>query len=336
MAFSKISILLFLSFTLTWILKYFFVIIKERDMQEKDISQKMLEQFNDVFSDIVNVLLFNGENVVDENSLLDTPTTGMLKIDGRVHSQDRDVSKYWQHSCINIALFGFENQTVPDKLMPLRVISYDGTEYGRQTKKRYRYKTKYPVITLVLYLGYKKRWNYPINIIDIVKVDDRLKPFVNDYRINLFEIAYLDEEKTALFKSDFRIMVDYLHQLRTNNSYNPKDYTIKHINELLTLMSVMTGDKRFENSINEANEKEAKYMCEVLDIIENRGIEKGLEKGLERGLEKGLEKGRQEGADMVSKLNELLLNEGDIDKLRRANTDKDYRHKLLREYNILQ
>ena len=77
-------------------------------------------------------------------------------------------------------------------------------------------------------------------------------------------------------------------------------------------------------------------MCEVLDIIENRGIEKGLEKGLERGLEKGLEKGRQEGADMVSKLNELLLNEGDIDKLRRANTDKDYRYKLLREYNILQ
>lgn len=332
MAFSKISIHIFLIFTLTWILKYFFVIIKERDMQEKDISQKMLEQFNDVFSDIVNVLLFNGENVVDENSLLDTPTTGMLKIDGRVHSQDRDVAKYWQHSCINIALFGFENQTVPDKLMPLRVISYDGTEYGRQTKKRYRYKTKYPVITLVLYLGYKKRWSYPINIIDIVKVDDRLKPFVNDYRINLFEIAYLDEEKTALFKSDFRILVDYLHQLRTNNSYNPKDYTIKHINELLTLMSVMTGDKRFEDSINEANEKEAKYMCEVLDIIENRGIEKGLE----QGLEKGLKQGRQEGADMVSKLNELLLNEGNIDKLRRANTDKNYRHKLLKEYKILQ
>ena len=236
----------------------------------------------------------------------------------------KDVAKYWQHCRINIALLGFENQTVPDKLMPLRVISYDGIEYGRQTKKRYRYKTKYPVITLVLYLGYKKRWNYPINILDIVNVNDRLKPFVNDYKINLFEIAYLDEEKIALFKSDFRILVDYLHQLQTNNSYNPKDYTIKHINELLTLMSVMTGDKRFEDSINEANEKEAKYMCEVLDIIENRGIEKGLEKG------------RQEGADMVSKLNELLLNEGNIDKLRRANTDKDYRYKLLREYNILQ
>ena len=293
-------------------------------MQEKDITQKMLEQFNDVFSDIVNVLLFDGKDVVDENSLIDTPTKSMMKIDGKVHSQDRDVAKYWQNSRINIALFGFENQTAPDKLMPLRVISYDGIEYGRQTKKRYRYKTKYPVITLVLYLGYKKRWNYPISILDIVEVDDRLKPFVNDYRINLFEIAYLDEEKITLFKSDFKILVDYLHQIRTNNSYNPKDYIIKHIDELLTLMSVMTGDKRFEDSINEANEKEARYMCEVLDIIENRGIEKGLEQG------------RQEGADMVSKLNELLLNEGNIDKLRRANTDKNYRHKLLKEYKILQ
>ena len=293
-------------------------------MQEKDITQKMLEQFNDVFSDIINVLLFDGKDVVDENSLIDTPTKSMMKIDGKVHSQDRDVAKYWQNSRINIALFGFENQTVPDKLMPLRVISYDGIEYGRQTKKRYRYKTKYPVITLVLYLGYKKRWNYPINILDIVEVDERLRPFVNDYKINLFEIAYLDEEKISLFKSDFKILVDYLHQIRTNNSYNPKDYIIKHIDELLTLMSVMTGDKRFEDLINEANEKEARYMCEVLDIIENRGIEKGLKQG------------RQEGADMVSKLNELLLNEGNIDKLRRANTDKNYRHKLLKEYKILQ
>ena len=284
----------------------------------------MLEQFNDVFSDIVNILLFDGKDVVEENSLIDTPTKSMMKIDGKVHSQDRDVAKYWQNSRINITLFGFENQTVPDKLMPLRVISYDGIEYGRQTKKRYRYKTKYPVITLVLYLGYKKRWNCPINILDIVEVDERLRPFVNDYKINLFEIAYLDEEKISLFKSDFRILVDYLHQIRTNNSYNPKDYMIKHIDELLTLMSVMTGDKRFEDSINEANKKEAMYMCEVLDIIENRGIEKGLEQG------------RQEGADMVSKLNELLLNEGNIDKLRRANTDKNYRYKLLKEYKILQ
>jgi len=34
-------------------------------MQEKDITQKMLERYDDVFSDIVNVLLFNGKRVVE-------------------------------------------------------------------------------------------------------------------------------------------------------------------------------------------------------------------------------------------------------------------------------
>ena len=38
-------------------------------MGGKDIAQKNLEDWNDVFADIVNVLLFNGENVVKEEDL---------------------------------------------------------------------------------------------------------------------------------------------------------------------------------------------------------------------------------------------------------------------------
>ncbi|EGG91047.1 hypothetical protein HMPREF0491_02397 [Lachnospiraceae oral taxon 107 str. F0167] len=64
-------------------------------MKPKDITQKMLEKYNDVFADILNVLLFEGIEVVDERSLLDTPTSSMLKIDNRIRSQDRDVAKYW-------------------------------------------------------------------------------------------------------------------------------------------------------------------------------------------------------------------------------------------------
>ena len=91
-------------------------------MQEKDITQKMLERHNDVFSDIVNVLLFGGKKVVEEESLFDATTDSVLKIEGRVRFQDRDVAKYWKDSRINIALFGIENQTNPDKYMPLRVM----------------------------------------------------------------------------------------------------------------------------------------------------------------------------------------------------------------------
>ena len=288
-------------------------------MQEKDITQKMLERHNDVFSDIVNVLLFGGKKVVEEESLFDTVTDSVLKIDGRARIQDRDVAKYWKDSQINIALFGIENQTNPDKFMPLRVVGYDGLEYTRQVRKECNGESKYPVITLVLYLGYDKKWTYPKNLFGVLDIDEELKPYVNDYKINLFEIAYLDREIIDSFTSDFWILADYLYQMRVNRNYVADKKSIGHIEELLMLMSAMTGDKRFEEVIDEANTKEVMNMCEVLDIVEARGIEKG----------------REEGADLISRLNTILAKEGNLDKIIKANTDKKYRKELLEKYNLL-
>ena len=270
-------------------------------MAEKDITQKVLEQYNDVFMDIVNVLLFNGEMVVREDDLIDLPTSSSKKIGRKINYQDRDVAKYWQGNKINIAMLGLENQTDPDKMMPLRVISYDGAEYGWQSNRKNKDKPKYPVITLVLYMGHKGRWNYPKNIMGVVDVDERLKPYVNDYKINLFELAYLPEEKRKLFKSDFRVVVDYLYQVRKNNKYEPGMYKIEHIDEVLNLMSAMTSDNRFDEVIEEVHEKEAKYMCEVIDIMLDKGwqeaIDSGMQQGLEKGMQQGLEKGMQQGLE---------------------------------------
>ena len=181
-------------------------------MKPKDITQKMLEKYNDVFADILNVLLFEGIEVVDERSLLDTPTSSMLKIDNRIRSQDRDVAKYWQ---------------------------------------------KYPVITLVLYLGYETRWNCPKTLFECLNIDERIKPYVNDFKINLYEIAYLEREKISLFKSDFRILADYLYQMRIKRDYIADKTAICHVEELLSLMSAMTGDNRFEQTISDLKGKGA-------------------------------------------------------------------------------
>ena len=256
-------------------------------MKDKDITQKVLEKYNDVFADILNVLLFNGRDVVEESTLTDALPMSMLKIDGRVRSQERDIAKYWRKSKINVALFGLENQTTPNKLMPLRVLGYDGAEYVKQSRKENIDKAKYPVITLVLYLGYEKEWNYPKTLFEVLDIDEDIKPYVNDFKINLFEIAYLDKEKINLFKSDFRILADYLYQMRVNRDYIADETTIEHVEELLTLMSAMTGDNRFEETINDLKGKEKINMCEVLDRVEARGIEKGIEQGIEQGVKRG-------------------------------------------------
>ena len=305
-------------------------------MNGKDITQKMLERYNDVFADIVNVLLFNGKRIVDEDALIDTPADSALKIDGEVHSQDRDVAKYWKNSQINIALFGLENQTVPDKLMPMRVIGYDGAEYKKQVLEENRYKKKYPVITLVLYMGYDRNWKYSNSLLDLLEVDDNLKPYVNDYKINVFEIAFLDREKIELFKSDFRMLADYLYQMRTTNSYKGDESNIKHVDEILMLMSAMSGFKNVENIIKVAHERKVSNMKGFFELAEEKGLERGLEQGIEKGIELGRTEGREEGADMVSELNTILAREGNLEKIIKANTDKVYRNELLKKYRLLK
>ena len=321
-------------------------------MNGKDITQKMLERYNDVFADIVNVLLFNGKKIVDEDALIDTPVDSTLKIDGEIHSQDRDVAKYWKNSQINIALFGLENQTVPDKLMPMRVIGYDGAEYKKQVLEENRYKKKYPVITLVLYMGYEKNWKYSNSLLDLLEVDENLKPYVSDYKINIFEIAFLDREKIDLFKSDFRMLADYLYQMRTTNSYKGDESNIKHVDEILMLMSVMSGFENVENIIKVAHERKVSNMKGFFELAEEKGLERGLElgrtegielgrtegieKGLELGRTEGLELGREEGADMVSELNTILAREGNLEEIIKANTDKIYRNELLKKYRLLR
>ena len=317
-------------------------------MNGKDITQKMLERYNDVFADIVNVLLFNGKKIVDEDALIDTPVDSALKIDGEIHSQDRDVAKYWKNSQINIALFGLENQTVPDKLMPMRVIGYDGAEYKKQVLEENRYKKKYPVITLVLYMGYDRNWKYSNSLLDLLEVDENLKPYVSDYKINIFEIAFLDREKINLFKSDFRMLADYLYQMRTTDSYEGDESDIKHVDEILMLMSAMSGFKNVENIIKVAHERKVSNMKGFFELAEEKGIEKGFElgrtegielgrtEGIEKGLELGRTEGREEGADMVSELNTILAREGNLEKIIKANTDKVYRNELLKKYRLLK
>ena len=122
---------------------------------------------------------------------------------------------------------------------------------------------------------------------ELLEIDERIKPYVNDFKMNLFEIAYLDREKIDMFKSDFRILADYLYQMRVNKNYVAGDTVIEHVDELLMLMSAMTNDYRFEETINEVKGKENVTMCEVLDRVEARGIEKGREEGIKEGIKEG-------------------------------------------------
>lgn len=240
-------------------------------MGEKDIIEKHLEAWNDVFADIVNVLLFKGKRLIKENELEADTKDSMFKADGEIHEQERDVSKFWKNGEIRISILGFENQTVPDKDMPLRVISYDGASYKQQLLDK-KAKHRYAVTTIVLYFGTKEKWSTPKNLLGCFKVPDELKPFVNDYTINVFNIAWLSDEIIDMFQSDFKFVAKYFQTVRLKKNYKGSNEEIRHVDALLKMLSALTGDNSFEEVYNESNLQEGGVTMEgFIEKYKNQG-----------------------------------------------------------------
>ena len=247
-------------------------------MAEKDITEKNLEALNDVFADIVNVLLFKGEQVINEKDLEADTTKSMFKADGKIHEQERDVSKFWKNGEIRISILGIENQTAQDSDMPLRVISYDGASYKQQLLDKNQ-KKRYPVATLVLYFGTEEKWSKAKHLYDCFEIPEKLKPFVNDYKINVFNIAFLSPKTISMFKSDFKIIAEYFRAKRLNQKYKGSKEKLKHANETLKMFSALTGDNSFEKVYNEVNSKKGGItMCDVVERIRNDGRTEGQER----------------------------------------------------------
>lgn len=244
-------------------------------MAVKDITEKNFEDFEDVFADIVNVLLFKGKRLMKENELESAATKSMLKIDGKIHEQERDVSKFWKNGEVRISILGFENQTAPDSLMPLRIMGYDGASYKKQVNDK-KFKKRYPVTTLVLYFGTETKWTAPKNLCGCFEIPEELKPFVSDYEINVFEIAWLDDNTINMFQSDFKFVAKYFQAKRLNKDYEPSNEELKHADELMKLFTALTGDNSFEEVYNSSklnNKKGGFTMDDVIARIENRGKE---------------------------------------------------------------
>lgn len=253
-----------------------------------DSNEKILADYNDVFADIMNVFLYDGERIIKEEDLENSKDRSQYKADGELHEQERDVSKFYNGNEMRIAFLGIEHQNKEEKYMPLRIISYDGSAYRAQLLKTIENNKKqkpYPVITLVLYFGVT-HWNHGKSIYEVLDIPEELKAFVSDYKINVIEVAFLTPNQIEKFRSDFRLIADFFVQKRLKGKYIPPNLPIKHTDEFLKLLAIMVGDERYREIIDEMKNREenkgGETMCEIYDQIEQQGIEKGIQKGIEQ------------------------------------------------------
>ena len=269
---------------------------KEQPMGQKDITEKLLEDYNDVFADIINGLIFNGEQRILPESLENTQVHSQYKAeDGKVHELERDVAKYWKDKKVELAICGIENQSSVEKNMPFRIVGYDGASYRSQLLEER--KEILPVMTIVLYFGTNRHWYGKKNIKGLMKIPEELNDYINDYEMKVFEIAWLTEAEIDRFHSDFKIVANFFVQKRKNKNYIPDDPTeIRHVDEVLKLLQVMTGDERYQMIFN--RKKGVHSMCDVAERLEKMGIEKGLKQGIGEGIKQGIKQGIEQGIEL--------------------------------------
>ena len=143
-------------------------------MSDKDIVEKKLEDYNDVFAEILNVLLFQ-KDLVKETQLENGPTESVYKADSKeLRGQFRDTSKYYKKAGITISSFGMDNQPVTGYDMPVRVMGYDYSLYRRQVGAG---KNRYPVITVVLNFSDKK-WSGLVHLKEMFEIPKGMEDFV--------------------------------------------------------------------------------------------------------------------------------------------------------------
>ena len=116
-----------------------------------------------------------------------------------------------------------------------------------------------------------------------MKIPEGLEGYINDYEMKVFEIAWLTEAEISRFHSDFKVVANFFVQKRKNRDYIPDDPTeIRHVDEVLKLLQVMTGDERYQTIFQE--KKGACSMCDVAERLEKMGMEKGIEQGVKQGI----------------------------------------------------
>lgn len=175
-------------------------------------------------------------------------------------------------------------------------------------------------MNLVLYFGIDRKWDRPVCLKEVLNIPEGLDEFVNDYRIHVVNVAWLSQETIDLFRSDFRVVANFFCEKRKNENYVPKDkQVIKHVDEVLKLLSVMTGDNKYQEVLSGGDRKGVNTMCEVAERLVNQGKAEG----------------RLEGEKKLAKLIDALLMAGRTEDVKKAASDEEARKKFYREFGII-
>ena len=292
-------------------------------MADKDTVTKEYMQDNEVFADVFNFLLYDGEQVIKPEQLRPLDTTAIALPYGEDNKSApiqkyRDILKMvtaMQDDKMAYLLLGIENQSQIHYAMPVRNMLYDAIQYVRQvedTAKSHKngenkadskaeflsgfYHTDklLPVITVTVYFG-ADEWNAPKSLHDIIEIDDKgLLKFIPDYKMNLIAPYNIDDWEFSKFHTELSLAMKYIKYSKSKKRLKElvhEDEAYRNVSRRTAdMVNIVTG-----SDLSYKMGEERVDMCKAIEDMRKDALAEGVIKGLEEGKIRGKEEGKIEG-----------------------------------------
>lgn len=136
-----------------------------------------------------------------------------------------------------------------------------------------------------------------------------LAKYVQDYKINVFDVAFLEDDVIEKFTSDFKAVARFFKDKHLRLEANDT-IEIKHPAEIADLFSVFTGDEGYRNAVPNVIKKKEKgeviTVCTYTETIRDAGRLEGKLEGSEEMLFKLVSKGKLTPEDACEELDITL------------------------------
>jgi hypothetical protein len=293
--------------------KEILMIKKRKDELKPDTVLKDYWKQKDVFADLFNAYVFGGKEVLKAEGLVekDTDSSTVLTVDDADISiqATRDLLKVvMSYNGVEYAILGLENQDYIHYALPLKIEGYDVYSYDRQYKQKKADYKKFaeltgdermsgikktdrftPLVTLVIYYG-SEPWDGPTCLYDMLALPEELKPFVNNFKVNLVEarannLVFHNQNNEDLF-SLLRIIYDDTtdrKERRKQIEAYEKDRQIDKSVRMAVAATSKISLQKFEKEENVA-------MCKLWDEVREDGFMEGEALGETNGEAKGIVK----------------------------------------------
>ena len=236
-----------------------------------DAVTKQYMKENTVFADAFNFLLYNGENVIQPQTLRELDTAEVVipfTVDDKGKKQEQAVQKYrdilkmttvMTDDKAAYVLFGVEAQTDIHYAMPVRNVIYDALQYGRQ----------------VIEISKRNRKNSGQTM---AVTDKGLLQHIPDYRIKLIDPAGIDSDEMDKFHTSLREVLSYIKYSKDADKlaeYMNHNQRMEHleVGAAQVIKEVTNTKFQIPKGMEEVN------MCEAIEVLMKRRETEGITQG---------------------------------------------------------